>query len=192
MGTQDCTSVLACYAPPPTTAPRAGGPSAILLALDQHRRLLTGRGRLGDIVRLRLQAGRLLIGVVESKLTRKAVTSPHDAIVEARDQVRTTLNRLQHFTASRPLALRARASLGRIILDQLHLSELSPAQAEGVLVYWNAILQPATLIEVEPESVGCRMFGVSRRRLGKPCCQTAECVSRSTIDRIHYGVTGNY
>lgn len=131
---------------------RQEDPSAILLALDQHRRLLTGRGRLGDIVRLRLQAGRLLIGVVESKFTGKAVTSPHDAISEARDQVRTTLNRLQHFTADHPLVPRVRASLARIILDQLHLSELSLAQSEAVLPFWNALVQSGTAIEVEPES----------------------------------------
>jgi hypothetical protein len=131
---------------------RQDDPSAILLALDQHRRLLTGRGRLGDIVQLRFQAGRLRIGVVESKLTRKAVTSPNDAISEAREQVRTTLNRLQHFTTSHPLVPRVRASLARIILDQLHLSEVSSGQAEAVLPIWSAVLQPETPIEVEPES----------------------------------------
>jgi hypothetical protein len=131
---------------------RQEDPSAILLALDQHRRLLTGRGRLGDIVRLRLQDGHLLLGVVESKLTRKAVTSPHDAVGEARDQVRATLSRLQHFTTSHPLVPRVRASLARIILDQLHLSEMDPVQAEAVLPFWNAVLQPGTPIEVEPES----------------------------------------
>src|SRR5262249_38622081 len=61
----------------------------VLLALDQHRSLLSGKGQLGDIVRFRLESGMLLIAVAESKLSRNAVTPDHGIIEQACAQVKT-------------------------------------------------------------------------------------------------------
>lgn len=123
----------------------AGG---VLLALDQHRGLLSGRGQLGDILHLRVESNDLLIGVAESKLSRNAVSPQHGVIEQARTQVNTTVARLQHFTSVHPLVPRLRSTLGRSIVDQIHLSEVADVEKSPLVGFLAAVLNPKTAIKV--------------------------------------------
>lgn len=131
---------------------RAEPSPGLLLALDQHRALLTGRGRRGDIIRLRLNGDTLSIGVVESKLSMKGVTADHPVVQDAREQLRTTRERLKHFTARHPLVARVRASLARAIADQIHLSDTGTAGAEDLTRLLDSAHSSGTHVGLEPET----------------------------------------
>jgi hypothetical protein len=126
--------------------------AGILLALDQHRGLLSGRGRRGDIVRLRMEGDKLWIGMAESKFSRNMVASDHGVVEDARDQLRTTRERLKHFTTAHPLVPRVRAALARAIIDQIHLSEVGPARSDELLSLLAATISSRTQVELEPDT----------------------------------------
>jgi hypothetical protein len=125
----------------------------LLLALDQHRGLLTGRGRRGDIVRLRLNGTTLSIGVVESKLSMKSVTADHSVVANSREQLRTTRERLKHFTAQHPLVPRVRSSLARAIADQIHLSETDTGGTDELTRLLDSAYSSGTQVQLEPDTV---------------------------------------
>jgi hypothetical protein len=124
----------------------------LLLSLDQHRGLLTGRGRRGDIVRLRLDGSTLSIGVVESKLSMKSVTAEHSVVEDSREQLRTTRERLKHFTAQHPLVPRVRSSLARAIADQIHLSETDTSGTDELTRLLDAAHNSGTQVQLEPNT----------------------------------------
>jgi hypothetical protein len=127
--------------------------TAILLALDQHRGLLAGRGgRRGDIIRLRFDKNKVWIGVMESKLSRRTVTNEDQVIDDAREQLLTTRERLKHFTAQHPLVPRVRAELALALIDQIHLSEVSPERSDELMGFLDAATNSSTQIELEPET----------------------------------------
>jgi hypothetical protein len=131
---------------------RAEPAPGLLLSLDQHRRLLTGRGRRGDIVRLRLDGSTLSIGVVESKLSLKSVTADHSVVEDSREQLRTTRERLKHFTALHPLVPRVRSSLARAIADQIHLSEAGADGTGDLTRLLDAAHGSGTRVQLDPDT----------------------------------------
>jgi hypothetical protein len=131
---------------------RAEPSPGLLLSLDQHRGLLAGRGRWGDIVRLRLDGSTLSIGVVESKLSMKSVTADHSVVEDSREQLRTTRERLKHFTAEHPLVPRVRSSLARAIADQIHLSETDTSGTDELIRLLDAAHSSGTRVRLEPNT----------------------------------------
>jgi hypothetical protein len=124
----------------------------LLLALDQHRGLLTGGGRRTDIIRLRLDGNTLWIGVIESKLSMKGVTADNSVVEDSREQLRTTRERLRHFTAQHPLVPRVRSSLARAIADQIHLSETNAIGTNQLIRLLDAAYSSGTQVQLEPST----------------------------------------
>ena len=99
---------------------KSGG---LVLALDQHRDLLVGRGQLSDLLRIRIVDKSVCIDVVEAKFSAGALSLQSPAVIEAQHQVSSTIERLAQFTLDHPLILRTRSRLARAIVHRIHLGD---------------------------------------------------------------------
>src|SRR5207253_11114819 len=97
-----------------TEADNLGG---LVLALDQHRDLLTGRGQLSDLLRIRIVEKDVCIDVVEAKFSTGAISLQSSAVTEAQHQVRSTIERLAQFSLEDRLILGTSSRLGRAIVQ---------------------------------------------------------------------------
>jgi hypothetical protein len=61
----------------------------LLLALDQHRDLLVGRGQLSDLLRIRTVGNEVCIDVIEAKFSTGTLFLQSPAVIEAGNQVRS-------------------------------------------------------------------------------------------------------
>ncbi len=126
---------------------------AVALSLDQHQRLLTGSGKLGDVLIVGSRGGRLSITVGESKFSASA--GGNGAVVEkAREQIRSTVSRLQRLADRNPLSARVRAGLARALVHQIHLTKPSRQRAAELDELVKAASDPCHPIVIEPESAG--------------------------------------
>jgi len=127
-------------------ATEANAPGGLLLALDQHRDLLIGKGQLGDLLRIGITKQDVYVDVVEAKFSTGAIFTHSPAVIEATHQVRSTVERLAQFSLDHPLILRTRSRLARAIVHRIHLG--APAAPLGTdwkgLV--DAVLDPSVKI----------------------------------------------
>jgi hypothetical protein len=122
-----------------TEADNLGG---IILALDQHRDLLTGKGQLSDLLRIRIVEKSVCIDVVEAKFSTSMISFQSSAITEAQQQVRSTVERLAQFSLDHPLILRTRSRLARAIVHRIHLSVSGPGRLKHPKELLEAVLDP--------------------------------------------------
>jgi hypothetical protein len=133
-------------------ATEAGNPGGLLLALDQHRDLLTGRGQLSDLLRLRIVEQGVSIDVVEAKFSTGAISLHSAAVTEAQHQVHSTIERLAQFSLEHPLILRTRSRLARAIVHRIHLGAVnSPSHSKDLL---EAVLDPHVKILIGGSASG--------------------------------------
>jgi hypothetical protein len=123
----------------------------LLLALDQHRQLLTGRGQLSDLLRIRLVERVVLIDVIEAKFSTGPISLQSAAVAEAEKQVRSTVERLTQFSLQHPLVLRTRSRLARAIVHRIHLGTSPPKHAKELV---EAVLDPSVKILVGGNASG--------------------------------------
>jgi hypothetical protein len=114
----------------------------LVLALDQHRDLLTGRGQLSDLLRIRIVEKDVCIDVVEAKFSTGAISLQSSAVTEAQQQVRSTIERLAQFSLDHPLILRTRSRLARAIVHRIHLSVSGPGRSKHSKELLEAVLDP--------------------------------------------------
>jgi hypothetical protein len=122
-----------------TEADNVGG---LLLALDQHRDLLTGRGQLSDLLRIRIAEKDVRIDVVEAKFSTSAISLQSSAVIEAQHQVRSTMERLAQFSLEHPLILRTRSRLARAIVHRIHLGASALDSLKHSKELLQAVLDP--------------------------------------------------
>ena len=122
-----------------TEADNLGG---LLLALDQHHDLLTGRGQLSDLLRIRIVEKNVRIDVVEAKFSRGAISLQSSAVTEAQHQVRSTIERLAQFSLEHPLILRTRSRLARAIVHRIHLGVSDPGRSKHSKELLEAVRDP--------------------------------------------------
>jgi hypothetical protein len=120
-------------------------PGGLLLALDQHRDLLAGRGQLSDLLRIHAVGRSVRIDIVEAKFSTGALSPQSAALAEAQQQVRSTVERLAQFALNHPLMLRTRSRLARAIVHRIHLSVSGVKHANELL---EAVLDPEVQIEI--------------------------------------------
>ena len=133
---------------------RRNNPGAIVLSLDQHRRLLARSGQLGDVLSVRSQGNGISITVGESKFSTQSVDHNSSLVGDARAQVRSTVARLQHLAASHPLSPRARTVLSRALVHQIHLTDPDRQRASELYRLVDAAADPYQSLLIEPESTG--------------------------------------
>jgi hypothetical protein len=80
----------------------------------------------------------------------KAVSAEHSVVEDSREQLRTTRERLKHFTAQHPLVPRVRSSLARAIADQIHLSEIGTGGTVELTRLLDAAHSSGTKVQLEP------------------------------------------
>jgi hypothetical protein len=134
-----------------TDADNVGG---LLLALDQHRDLLTGRGQLSDLLNIRIVEKDVCIDVVEAKFSAGAISLNSQAVTEAQHQVRSTIERLAQFSLEHPLILRTRSRLARAIVHRIHLGASAPDRAKHYRLLLEAVLDPNVQILVGGSASG--------------------------------------
>ena len=121
------------------------GPGGLLLALDQHRDLLSGRGQLSDLLRVQVGNGEVSVEVVEAKFSTGALSLQSAAVIEAQQQVRSTVERLAQFSLDHPLILRTRSRLARAIVQRIHLAAVAQGNAKPIV---EAVLDPNVKIRI--------------------------------------------
>ena len=126
----------------------------LLLALDQHRDLLTGRGQLSDLLRIRIVEKDVHIDVVEAKFSTGALSLQSSAVTEAQHQVRSTIERLAQFTLEHPLILRTRSRLARGIVHRIHLGASGPGGTQHSKELLEAVLDPHVKILIGGNASG--------------------------------------
>ena len=109
----------------------------LLLALDQHRDLLTGGGQLSDLLRIRMRGQDVSVDVIEAKFSTAALSPQSAPVAEAQHQVRSTIERLAQFSLDHPLILRTRSRLARAIIHRIHLG----AAEQGLAGEWKQLLE---------------------------------------------------
>ena len=134
-----------------TGADNLGG---LVLALDQHRDLLTGRGQLSDLLRIRMVEKGVSIDVVEAKFSTGAISIQSSAVTEAQHQVRSTIERLAQFSLDHPLILRTRSRLARAIVHRIHLSVSEPGRPKHAKELLEAVLDPHVKILIGGNASG--------------------------------------
>ena len=124
----------------------------LLLALDQHRDLLVGRGQLSDLLRIRTVGQDVCIDVIEAKFSTGMLSLQSPVVTEAGNQVNSTVERLAQFSLDHPLILRTRSRLARSIVHRIHLG--APATPETTKELLDAVLDPRIkiLIGASPSS----------------------------------------
>jgi hypothetical protein len=127
---------------------------SLLLSLDQHRDLLSGAGRLSDLLRIGLNGSTVQIDVVEAKFSTGNLAIDAAPIQEARHQVQSTIQRLAQFTLEHPLVLRTRARLARAVVHRIHLGTPDPARATRWKELIDKVLDPAVPIVVGNAGLG--------------------------------------
>ncbi len=127
----------------------------LLLALDQHRSLLSGSGQLGDLLRIRMDEGTVHIDVVEAKFSTTHLVKGSAPLQEAHRQVQSTIQRLAQFTLQHPLILRTRARLARAIVHRIHLGSPSQEQATRWSELIDHVLDPSVPIVVGTREQSC-------------------------------------
>jgi hypothetical protein len=126
----------------------------LILALDQHRDLLTGRGQLSDLLRIRIVENDVCIDVVEAKFSKGAISVQSSAVTEAQQQVRSTIERLAQFSLDHPLILRTRSRLARAIVHRIHLSASGRGYLKNPKELLEAVLDPRTKILIGGTALG--------------------------------------
>src|SRR5439155_27141670 len=94
---------------------RVDHPNAIILSLDQHEALLSGGGRLGDLLIVQHLGGTVHIGVAESKFSTGVVDATSGPAADAKRQIESSIARLEHLGVSHPVSLRTRNQLVRAL-----------------------------------------------------------------------------
>jgi hypothetical protein len=133
---------------------RRNSPGAVVLSLDQHRRLLARSGQLGDVLAVRCAGDHVSIVVGESKFSMGSVDQNSSPVVGARAQVRSTVGRLQHLAARHPLSAQVRAILARALVHQIHLTAPDRQRASELHKLVEAAADADHPIRIEPESAG--------------------------------------
>jgi len=126
----------------------------LVLALDQHRDLLTGRGQLSDLLRIRIVEKVICIEVVEAKFSTGSISLHSSAVTEAQQQVRSTIQRLAQFSLDHPLILRTRSRLARAIVHRIHLSVSGPSYSKHYKELLEAVLDPHVKILIGGNASG--------------------------------------
>lgn len=126
----------------------------LVLALDQHRDLLTGRGQLSDLLRIRIVEKAVSIDVVEAKFSTGVISLQSSAVTEAQHQVRSTIERLAQFSLDHPLILRTRSRLARAIVHRIHLSASGPGHPNNSKELLEAVLDPYVKILIGGNASG--------------------------------------
>jgi AcrR family transcriptional regulator len=125
----------------------------LILALDQHPELLARGGRMSDLVAVRRTEHAVCIAAGEAKFTTGPASPGGPAVVQARQQIQATLQRLQRLTLDHPLKLRVRAALARAIVSRAHLASPRGSQAERITALIESVLEPPVPIQIEaPEA----------------------------------------
>jgi hypothetical protein len=106
----------------------AAQPNAIVLSLDQHESLLSGRGRLGDLLTVWQQDGVVRIAVAESKFSTGSVDASSGPAEDAQRQIESSVARLEHLAHPHPVSLRARNQLVRALAHQVHMAPADEAR----------------------------------------------------------------
>jgi hypothetical protein len=135
-------------------ATEAEGNGGLLLALDQHRDLLTGRGQLSDLLRIRIVDGDVCIDVVEAKFSTGAISLQSPAVIEAQQQVCSTVERLAQFSLEHPLILRTRSRLARAIVHRIHLGASAQDHLKHSKELLEAVLDPEVNILISGSASG--------------------------------------
>jgi hypothetical protein len=126
----------------------------LLLALDQHRDLLTGRGQLSDLLRIRIVEKDVCIDVVEAKFSTGTISLQSSAVTEAQQQVRSTVERLAQFSLDHPLILRTRSRLARAIVHRIHLGASALSRPKHAKELLEAVLDPHVKILIGGSASG--------------------------------------
>jgi len=134
------------------TASEVRGAGRLVLSLDQHAQLLSGSGVLADLISLAREEGCVRLHVAEAKFTLGVANPVADPVPKAVRQLRSTVERLERFGASHPLATRTRAALVRAAVQQIHLLDRSIAEAERrtLETIVHALADPGVPVVVAP------------------------------------------
>lgn len=135
-------------------ATEANHSDGLLLALDQHRDLLVGRGQLSDLLQIRIIEKDVCIDVVEAKFSIAAISLQSPAVIEAQHQVRSTIDRLAQFALDHPLILRTRSRLARAIVHRIHLGASAPMRTNYSKDLLDAVLDPHVKILIGGSTSG--------------------------------------
>ena len=133
----------------------------LLIALDQHRDLLTGAGQLSDLLTIGLLDGAVRVGVVEAKFSTATLRPDSAPIQEASRQVLSTVQRLTQFTLDHPLILRTRARLARTIIQRIHLGAPAPDRSPNWSALLKAILDPSVPIVVRAAPIAVHAWSIA-------------------------------
>jgi hypothetical protein len=131
-------------------ATQANKSRGLLLALDQHRDLLVGSGQLGDLLRVQAVNSEVQVDVIEAKFSTGALHPLSPALLQASQQVRSTIERLAQFSLDHPLILRTRSRLARAIVHRIHLGAQAATHGDatdsrGIV---DAVLDPQVKIRI--------------------------------------------
>jgi hypothetical protein len=85
------------------------------------------------------------VEVVEAKFSTGALSLQSAAVIEAQQQVRSTVERLAQFSLDHPLILRTRSRLARAIVQRIHLAAVAQGNAKPIV---EAVLDPNVKIRI--------------------------------------------